>query len=42
MQGSEAAAVQCWETIVHKGESGDFFYVVESGECVVLGDACQV
>ena len=30
------------ETIVRKGEPGDFFYVVESGECVVLGDAGQV
>lgn len=30
------------ETIVRKGEPGDFFYVVESGECVVLGDSGQV
>lgn len=30
------------EVIVRKGEPGDFFYVVESGECVVLGDSDQV
>lgn len=29
------------EIIVRKGEPGDFFYVVESGECVVLGDSGQ-
>lgn len=30
------------ETIVRKGEPGEFFYVVESGECVVVGDSGQV